>query len=292
MRNALGKGLGALIKQSQFTPGVDTNVAVQKISISKIKPNRYQPRKRFNDESLRELAQSIKHHGLAQPIIVTKNPVNGDYELVAGERRLRASELAGLKQIDCIVKPKVSNENMLALALIENIQREDLNPIDTALAFKQLISQFGIAQKDVAEYCAKSKSTVSNLLRLLELEPEIQKSVQNSVISEGHARALLSIPNRNDRIKLFHTIVEKKLNVRQTEDLVRHVLQKGISSLKTVKKVSKSYEIVEFEKNLQQRLGTKTEVKANPKNNKGKIIIHYYSHEDLVRVSDKLLRGR
>ena len=244
MRQALGKGLDALFKQTQAGGVPEANNAVTKVPLSKIKPNRYQPRHTFNDESLAGLAESIKQHGLAQPIAVVYNGEADTYELVAGERRFRASQLAGLDEIDAIVKPPQSDEQMLALSLIENIQREDLNPVDTAVAYNNLVDKFGVSQSDLARYCGKSRSAVSNSLRLLELEPEIRKALQGGVLTEGHARALLTA-TPHVRLRLFGEIVERKYNVRQAEDAChqqhRHYGASAVPHAATLESISPTH---------------------------------------------------
>ena len=217
VRQALGKGLDALIKQTQEISEMTTQEAqqaapagttVSKIAVNKIVPNRFQPRRVFDEEKLQELAQSIKEHGLTQPIVVVYDAGLDKYEIVVGERRFRATQLAGLTEIDAIVHKHLGDQEMCALALIENIQREDLNPIETALGYRNLMSKFYITQTDLASYCGKSKAAVSNALRLLELEPAIQEALQAGTISEGHGRALLMVTDPAKRDMLF-----KKMNV-------------------------------------------------------------------------------
>jgi ParB family chromosome partitioning protein len=283
MRKALGKGLNALIKQTK-TDSQELKT-VKKIPISAIKPNRFQPRKIFKDESLRELADSIKEHGLTHPIIVAKNHKD-NYEVIAGERRFRACQLAGLKEIDAIIRTKTGGRQMLAVSLVENIQREDLNPIDTALAFRQLVNHFGISQNELSKYCGKSKSAVSNTLRLLELDNYIQKSLQSGVISEGHARVLLAAGNKSIRKRLYEDTVTGKLTVRDLENTVKRLN-------KTKKKPSakdKSADIIAFENKLMQNLGTKVQIQQSRKHGFGKIIINYHSFEELDKITQNLLK--
>lgn len=284
MRQALGKGLDALIRQTKDKEFEKTNV--KKIPLAKIIPNRYQPRKVFNDASLKELSDSIKKHGLAQPVILSYDINEDVYEIIAGERRVRASQLAGLEDINAIVHAKIDKEQMLALALVENIQREDLNAIDTALAFKQLISEFKIPQTELAKYCGKSKSAISNALRLLDLEQDIQGAVQKAVISEGHARALLMAPSKEDRKQLFHVCIEKALTVRQLEDLARS--HNKTDDKRKTKKTRKPAEILAFEHELEQGLGTKVEINAKNKGS-GTLVIHYNSLDELDKISKKLV---
>lgn len=284
MRKALGKGLDALlsgaIDDNNETSGMG---GVQKIPLDKIIPNRYQPRKTFNEESLQGLADSIKQHGLTQPVVVVYDAGMDKYELVVGERRFRASQLAGFTEIDCIVHAKLDDKQMCALALIENIQREDLNPIETALGYKSLMQKFMISQTELGEYCGKSKAAVSNSLRLLNLEPEIQEAIKSGEISEGHGRALLMVADNNKRETLFKKIISSKMSVRQAEEAAKN------ASSETVKtKPQKTPDTLAFEASLQEALGTKVELKYGSKPSKGKLILHYNSLEELEQISQRL----
>lgn len=281
MRQALGKGIDALI--SKVNSDEAKKEALQKISINKIKPNRYQPRKIFKDESLEELAQSIKKDGLIQPITVC-SVGNGSYELIAGERRWRASKLAGVKQIDAIVRKNLSNEQNLALSLIENLQREDLNAIDEGLGYKRLMEEFNVNQSEIAKYCNKSKSAVSNTLRLLDLDDDIKKAVQSELISEGHARALLSIGDAAKRKEAYYLIISDKWSVREVENYVRNNSPKRENKKSKVSKINKTPEIIEYESNLEKYLGTKVEIQSGDSPESGKIIIKYCSLDDFDRI--------
>lgn len=288
MRQALGKGLDALLGggvQISTEGVVESRVGIQKIAIDRIIPNRYQPRKTFNEESLQELAQSIKLHGLTQPIVVVYDAGLDKYELVVGERRFRASQLAEFTEIECIVHTKLDDKQMCALALIENIQREDLNPIETALGYKSLMQKFLVSQTELSDYCGKSKASVSNSLRLLNLEAEIQQSIQEGALSEGHGRALLMVSDNKKREILFKKILASKMSVRQAENAARDIM-----SPKEVIKVEKSPNIVSFEQELQEALGTKVELKEGGKPNKGTLVLHYNSLEELDSIADKLKR--
>lgn len=288
MRNALGKGLDALLGSSfemeqELNNGGEGKRNIQKISIDKIIPNRYQPRKNFNEDSLKDLAQSIKQHGLTQPVVVVYDAGLDKYELVVGERRFRASEMAGFKEIDCIVHSKLDDKQLCALALIENIQREDLNPIETALGYKNLMQKFLVSQVELAEYCGKSKAAVSNSLRLLNLSQEIQNALQDGTITEGHGRALLMVGDEGKRAVLFKKIISSKMSVRQAENAARVILEG-----KTVApKQNKDPNTVAFEQSLQEALGTKVEVKENGKG-KGTLTLHFNSYEELNVLGDKL----
>lgn len=293
VRQALGKGLDALIKQTQEISEMTTQEALQaapagttvsKIAVNKIVPNRFQPRRVFNEEKLQELAQSIKEHGLTQPIVVVYDAGLDKYEIVVGERRFRATQLAGLTEIDAIVHKHLGDQEMCALALIENIQREDLNPIETALGYRNLMSKFYITQTDLASYCGKSKAAVSNALRLLELEPAIQEALQAGTISEGHGRALLMVTDPAKRDMLFKKMNGSKMSVRQAEDAARALM----FPMKKSAKKAKSADIASFENDLQSALGTKVEVKCGKNIKKGMLIIHYHSLDELDNIASRL----
>lgn len=295
-RQALGKGLDALIKQTQEVANLPTEQAVQavqntpgmsvqSIEVSKIVPNRFQPRRIFDEEKLQELATSIKEHGLTQPIVVVYDAGLDKYEIVVGERRFRATQLAGLTTIDAIVHKHLSDQELCALALIENIQREDLNPIETALGYRNLMNKFYVKQVDLAAYCGKSKASISNTLRLLELEPEIQQALQDRTITEGHARALLMVIAGPTRTELFKRIVKNKMSVRQAENAANAIIE--VREKKT-KVLSKNAEIALFEQSLQEALGTKVEVKCGKNPAKGSLVIHYHSLDELDNIASRL----
>ena len=294
-RQALGKGLDALIKQTQEVVQMTTQEAAQtiqempgatvtKIAVNKIVPNRFQPRRVFDEEKLQELSQSIKEHGLTQPIVVVYDAGLDKYEIVVGERRFRATQLAGLTEIDAIVHKHLGDKEMCALALIENIQREDLNPIETALGYRNLMSKFYITQTDLASYCGKSKSAVSNALRLLDLEPEIQQALQEGTISEGHGRALLMVTDPVKRDLLFKKMNGNKMSVRQAEEAARALMFPA----KSAAKQAKPAEVASFENDLQSALGTKVEVKYGKNMKKGTLVIHYHSLDELDNIASRL----
>lgn len=286
MRQALGKGLDALLNGSNIENTQDngSNTRIQKIPLDKIIPNRFQPRKTFNEESLQELANSLKQHGLTQPVVVVYDGGLDKYEIVVGERRYRAAKIAGFTEIDCVVHTKLDDKQMCALALIENIQREDLNPIETALGYKSLIQKFMVSQTELGEYCGKSKAAVSNSLRLLNLEENIQEALRNGIISEGHGRALLMLPSGAKRDALFNKIVSSKISVRQAEAAAQNALEDKPSKIK-----KKDADIIAFEQNLQEALGTKVELKASGKSGKkGVLLIHYDNLEQLDIIAEKL----
>lgn len=294
-RQALGKGLDALIKQTQEVVNLPTEEAaeivqktegtsVSKIAISKIVPNRFQPRRVFDEERLEELAQSIKEHGLTQPIVVVYDGGLDKYEIVVGERRFRATQMAGLTEIDAIVHKHLSDQELCALALIENIQREDLNPIETAQGYRNLINKFPITQNDLASYCGKSKAAISNALRLLELEEEYQQALQTGALSEGHGRALLMVSDKEKRAQLFKKMNHQKMTVRQAEDFARSLLAPS----KKQSKAKRPVEAVAFENELQTALGTKVELKFGRNMKKGTLVIHYHSLDELDNIAGRL----
>ncbi|MGB2578361.1 ParB family chromosome partitioning protein [Elusimicrobium simillimum] len=286
-RQALGKGLDALLKQTKDVladkqPATSGN-SVQKIPLANIVPNRYQPRRTFKEEALQELAQSIKEHGLTQPIVVVYDAGLDKYEIVVGERRFRATKLAGLSEIEAIVHTTLTDKEMSALALIENIQREDLNPIETALGYKNLIQKFMVSQTDLASYCGKSKAAISNSLRLLDLNKDMQKGLEEGIITEGHGRALLMVADAKKRDILFAKLKSGKFSVRQAEQLAR-----DINTPKPVKDVKRPVEVADFESGLQKTLGTKVEVKYGSKMSKGTLVIHYNSIDQLENIAERL----
>ncbi len=298
-RQALGKGLDALIKQTQEVANLNTEQAaqvvqntpgmsVQTIEVSKIVPNRFQPRRVFDEEKLQELAASIKEHGLTQPIVVVYDASLDKYEIVVGERRFRATQLAGLTTIDAIIHKHLSDQELCALALIENIQREDLNPIETALGYRNLMNKFYVKQVDLAAYCGKSKASISNTLRLLELEPEIQQALQNKTLTEGHARVLLMVQPGNFRMDIFNHIVNKNLSVRQTEQMVSRIINEPKRVAEARKKNAPSTDIFVFEQQMQEVLGTKVELRCGRNPKKGRLIIHYNSLEELDNIASRL----
>lgn len=294
-RQALGKGLDALIKQTQEVSNLNLEAAteivkqtpgmsIEKISVDKIVPNRFQPRRVFDEEKLQELATSIKEHGLTQPIVVVYDASLDKYEIVVGERRFRATKLAGLSEIDAIIHKPLEDQQLCALALIENIQREDLNPIETALGYRNLMKKFFIKQTDLASYCGKSKAAISNTLRLLELEPEIQQALQEGTLTEGHARALLMVAGEQDRMALFNRIIKQKMSVRQAETVAQALL----APAKKAEKEGKPVEVTAFENELQAALGTKVEVKYGKDMKKGTLVINYHSLEELDNIASRL----
>ena len=281
MRQALGKGIDALISKVQNND--ISHDIVQKIPINTIRPNRWQPRKTFDEAALTELVQSIKEHGLLQPISVWKD-TDGAFELIAGERRWRACKAAGLTEVEAIVKKDLSDQQKLGLSLIENIQREDLNAIDHALAYKQLMEEFSISQTEIARKLGKSKSAVSNTLRLLELEEDIQRAIQTGAISEGHARALISIPDKSKRKEAYERILTDKISVREIEAYAQNFHERRPRA-SSGRGGAKSPEITDLEARLEKHLGTKVDIAPGNTPENGRIIVHYYSLDDFDRIT-------
>ena len=280
-RRGLGKGLEALIPGNfQAEPAGSS----QFIAVDQILPNPSQPRGEMDETSLDELANSIREHGIIQPLILTKDETGDHYTLIAGERRLRAAKLAGLESVPCIVR-QASEQERLELALIENIQRENLSPLESAHAYLKLQEEFGLTQDHVAERVGKSRVAVTNTIRLLKLPEEALVALNSERISEGHARALLGLASSQAQLAALQTILRDELNVRQAEELVRKL--SGIKPRPSVEKTAKSADMKSLEASLRERLGTK--VSLNPKDNGGTIVIHYYSEEELQSLLDQIL---
>ncbi|GEB34271.1 MULTISPECIES: ParB/RepB/Spo0J family partition protein [Brevibacillus] len=277
MSRGLGKGLNALITSNLIEEGEQ----VKEVSVSEIRPNPYQPRKEFEQSAIDELAHSIREHGIIQPLIVRKS-IKG-FELVAGERRLRAAKLAGLKQVPVVVKA-YTDQQLMEIALIENLQRENLNPLEEAEAYEKLIAHHEYTQEQLAQRIGKSRPHVANMLRLLQLPESIRKLVAATELTMGHARALLSVSDENMQMQLAKDVVEKGLNVRQLEELVK---QLNVSRETKKKKPAKNEPIlIEMEERLRSRFGTAVKIKKGAK--RGKIEIDFYSQEDLQRIIEIL----
>lgn len=275
---ALGKGLGALIPDIN----VGSDKGIIEIDINEIEPNSGQPRRKFDEEKLQELADSIREHGVVQPIIVKKE--GNFYKLIAGERRWRAARIAGLKTIPAITKNFNENE-IMEISLIENIQREDLNPMEEAEAYKKLMDEFGLTQEKIAEKIGKSRSSIANTLRLINLDERVKQYVTDGVISEGHARALSNINDEKDlQYEIAKKIIDNNLNVRQTEKLIRKLLFKKIKE-PLINKKPDQY-LLEVQKRMENALGSKVSINFGRK--KGRIEIEYYSYKDLERILDIL----
>lgn len=272
-RKALGKGLSALFTNQDGKP----TIRVTDVPVTEIKTNRYQPREVFKDDALRELAASIKEKGVIQPILLQK--LDDGYELIAGERRFRATKLLGLKTIPSIIK-SIHKSEALELALIENIQREDLNPIEEAKAYKMLMEEFQLSQEGVAKKVGRERSTIANTLRLLNLPPVIQKDLSEGKLTSGHARALLGCDTKTAMLELRLQILNLGLNVRQVEGRTK-------SKRKIKAKTEPDIYIREIADKLKRSLSTKVEVKPNRKGG-GIISIEYYNDEDLDRILEKI----
>jgi len=275
-RSGLGKGLDALIPQGGgFESPLSAERGVIELPLNKITPNPRQPRLRFDSEELTGLAASIEEHGVIQPLIVSQGKTPGDYILIAGERRLLAAQKAGLTTVPVIIR-ETSEQGMVELALIENLQRADLSPLETAEAYRQLTEEFHLSHDAIGTRVGKSRVTITNTLRLLNLPPSVKQALTDLQISEGHARALLGLPTSQSQIAALQTILEKGLNVRQTEELTRRLA--GEKPTPTPKP-EKSPEIKALEERLRAQFGTKVTLKHGRKG--GSITIHYYSDEEL-----------
>lgn len=272
----LGKGLGALIggnSEPQKKITEQTELAPEEI-----RENPHQPRKSFTEEGLHELEESIRVHGILQPLIVTKTSTG--YELVAGERRLRAARAIGLSKVPVVIRD-VKEQEKLELALIENVQRRDLNPLEEALAYQELIDDFNLTQEEVGQRVGKERSTVANTLRLLRLPEEIQEAILEEKLSEGHARAIAALPTEEEQLTLFKKILSQKISVRESEEYVQ-------SYRRTKKGTKTPFEtgFSEYEEELQQKLSTRVKILSRGRG--GKIIIEFYEREDLEAIMSRL----
>lgn len=254
------------------------------VPINAIQPNPHQPRSQFDETALQELSASIREHGLIQPLIVNMTDEPGRYTLIAGERRWRASQLAGVTDVPVVIK-EASTQEMLELALIENIQRADLNALEEANAYQQLIDEFGLTQTEVAKRVGKSRPAVTNMVRLLKLPPDIQKAVMNEQISGGHAKALLGLPTPEAQMAVMRNIIKNNLSVRQTEAIVRKMVEGVVPASKPVKRLSP--ELTSVEAQFRQSLGTRVNIQTSGKG--GKVVIHYYSDEELQSIYDVIV---
>lgn len=287
-KGGLGKGLDSLIANK--VGAVENVEAVKKpepdkevtfVKISKVEPNRGQPRKKFDEDSLLELSESLKQYGILQPLLVQDK--KDYYEIIAGERRWRAAKIAGLKEVPVIIK-KLSDRETVEISLIENIQRENLNPIEEAMAFKRLLEEFNLKQDEVAERVSKSRTAVTNSMRLLKLDDRVQQMVVDDLITTGHARALLAITDNDRQFNLAQQIFDEKLSVRETEKLVKKIQNQKPELPKAQNdKMSVFYE--DMEQKLKDIMGTKVAIHYKG-NKKGKIEIEYYSSDELERIMD------
>ena len=296
----LGKGLDSLIpmgsgssekkadSKEENKESKDNKATETVVKITQVEPNREQPRKNFDEDALQELADSIKQFGLLQPILVQDRKTH--YEIIAGERRWRAAKLAGLKEVPVIIRDYTDQE-IVEISLIENIQREDLNPIEEAQAYKRLLTEFNLKQDEVAERVSKSRTAVTNSMRLLKLCDEVQQMIIDDMLSTGHARALISIEDPEQQYMIAQKIFDEKLSVREVEKLVKD-LNKPEKPKKESNKEDKSLDIIyeAIEEKLKQSLGTKVEISSKG-NGAGKLEIEFYNHDDLDRIIELLSKS-
>ena len=290
----LGKGLDSLIPASvprmeaeQEVVKTESNAQGTYVKITKVEPNREQPRKNFDEDALQELADSIKQYGIVEPLIVQDRKTH--YEIIAGERRWRAAKLAGLKEVPVIVR-NYTEQEIVEISLIENIQREDLNPIEEAQAYKRLLTEFHLKQDEVAERVSKSRTAVTNSMRLLKLCDEVQQMIIDDMITTGHARALISIEDPEQQYTIAQKVFDEKLNVRDVEKLVKNLNKPEKAKKEPV--ADKALKVVyqDLEEKLKQSLGTKVSI-ASKGDGAGKLEIEFYTHDDLEKITD-LLTGR
>lgn len=293
-RNALGRGLGALLKDADAVKNKNTTEPVvtsnlNEIPLDQIEVNNYQPRSHFNDEALKELSESIKIQGIIQPITVRQLAPN-QFQLISGERRLRASKLAGLTKIPAYIRT-ANDQQMLEMALIENIQRENLNPIEIAISYQRMITECNLKQEELGDRVGKNRSTVTNYVRLLKLPPDVQVALRDNIITMGHARSIINIENVEQQLYVLNKIVSEELSVRSVEELVRNLQQKnsGLEASTSPAKPSSASnaEIVSLQNKLTSHFGTKIQVKSD-KQFKGEIKIPFVSAEDLNRILEIL----
>ena len=295
-KKGLGKGLDSLIpdnksakaskteiKSSDSSAKEESGSGEQMMNINKVEPNRDQPRKKFEEDALMELADSIKQFGVLQPLLVKKR--KDYYEIIAGERRWRAAKMAGIKEVPVIIKDYTDQE-IVEIGLIENIQRENLNPIEEAVAYKRLLEEFNLKQDEVAERVSKSRTAVTNSMRLLKLDDKVQQMIIDDMISTGHARALLAIDDKNQQYELATKVFDEKLSVREIEKLVKDI--KNPKQPKTKKVVENEFLYKELANKMKDVMGTKVNI-ASKGNGKGKIEIEYYSEDELERMFDMIM---
>ena len=304
-KKGLGKGLGAIFgedvvkenkeetekkakakAEAKAAEEMDEKGRILMLKLDLVQPNKEQPRKTFDEEKINELAESIKNYGVLQPLLVQKN--DSFYEIIAGERRWRAAKAAGLKEVPAVLK-EYSRQEAMEISLIENVQRADLNPIEEALGYRQLIDEFGLTQEEIAVRVAKSRTAITNTMRLLKLDEQIQNMLVQGVITSGHARALLSLEDAQMQLKAAKEILDKKLSVRETERLVKRLQKEASGEKKEEKKKDETLALIY--KNLEDRMksvmGTKVSI-HNKDKNKGRIEIEYYSEAELERIVEMI----
>lgn len=302
-KKGLGKGLGAIFgedvvkenkeetekkakAEAKAAEEMDEKGRILMLKLDLVQPNKEQPRKTFDEEKINELAESIKNYGVLQPLLVQKN--DSFYEIIAGERRWRAAKAAGLKEVPAVLK-EYSKQEAMEISLIENVQRADLNPIEEALGYRQLIDEFGLTQEEIAVRVAKSRTVITNTMRLLKLDEQIQNMLVQGVITSGHARALLSLEDTQMQLKAAKEILDKKLSVRETERLVKRLQKEASGEKKEEKKKDETLALIyqDLEDRMKSVMGTKVSI-HNKDKNKGRIEIEYYSEAELERIVEMI----
>lgn len=304
-KKGLGKGLGAIFgedvvkenkeetekkakakAEAKAAEEMDEKGRILMLKLDLVQPNKEQPRKTFDEEKINELAESIKNYGMLQPLLVQKN--DSFYEIIAGERRWRAAKAAGLKEVPAVLK-EYSKQEAMEISLIENVQRADLNPIEEALGYRQLIDEFGLTQEEIAVRVAKSRTAITNTMRLLKLDEQIQNMLVQGVITSGHARALLSLEDAQMQLKAAKEILDKKLSVRETERLVKRLQKEASGEKKEEKKKDETLALIyqDLEDRMKSVIGTKVSI-HNKDKNKGRIEIEYYSEAELERIVEMI----
>ena len=304
-KKGLGKGLGAIFgedvvkenkeetekkakakAEAKAAEEMDEKGRILMLKLDLVQPNKEQPRKTFDEEKINELAESIKNYGVLQPLLVQKN--DSFYEIIAGERRWRAAKAAGLKEVPAVLK-EYSKQEAMEISLIENVQRADLNPIEEALGYRQLIDEFGLTQEEIAVRVAKSRTAITNTMRLLKLDEQIQNMLVQGVITSGHARALLSLEDTQMQLKAAKEILDKKLSVRETERLVKRLQKEAFGEKKEEKKKDETLALIyqDLEDRMKSVMGTKVSI-HNKDKNKGRIEIEYYSEAELERIVEMI----
>ena len=302
-KKGLGKGLGAIFgedvvkenkeetekkakAEAKAAEEMDEKGRILMLKLDLVQPNKEQPRKTFDEEKINELAESIKNYGVLQPLLVQKN--DSFYEFIAGERRWRAAKAAGLKEVPAVLK-EYSKQEAMEISLIENVQRADLNPIEEALGYRQLIDEFGLTQEEIAVRVAKSRTAITNTMRLLKLDEQIQNMLVQGVITSGHARALLSLEDTQMQLKAAKEILDKKLSVRETERLVKRLQKEASGEKKEEKKKDETLALIyqDLEDRMKSVMGTKVSI-HNKDKNKGRIEIEYYSEAELERIVEMI----
>lgn len=288
-KRGLGRGLEMLLSQTGAEIATDSvkveQEGIRELPIERLTPGKYQPRRHFDQEALETLAASIKAQGIIQPIVVREVEGQKEVEILAGERRWRASQLAGLKSVPVIFKP-MSDQEALAVALIENIQRENLNPVETAMALKRLIDEFSLTHQEAGEVIGKSRSSITNSLRLLELEASVQALLAEQKLDMGHARALLALP-KSEQGRVALQVIKEQLTVRATEQLVKKLLAPESEEAAPTKRFEKDRDVLNLERSLSEFLGAQTEIKQKNRG-KGEVVIRYNSLEELDGILGKI----